>query len=79
MNPSMPFNAVELWHIAGWTMIHFLWLGALIAGVAYIGRLLSRRTMPNVRYAIARKELGITVVKTDSGAWGGLTARGCAR
>jgi beta-lactamase regulating signal transducer with metallopeptidase domain len=42
-----------MWHIAGWTMVHSLWIGAIIAIVALIGRLLARRAAPNLRYAIA--------------------------
>jgi hypothetical protein len=53
MNANLPFDTVPLWHLAGWTMVHFLWLGTLIAAVAFIVRVLSRRATPNVRYATA--------------------------
>ncbi len=53
MNAYLPFDAIELWHVAGWTMIHFLWLGTLVGAVALIGRLLLRRADPSVRYAAA--------------------------
>ena len=53
MNAYLPFEAIELWHIAGWTMIHFLWLGALVAAAALVCRLLLRRASSNVRYATA--------------------------
>ncbi len=61
MNAYLPFDAVHLWHIAGWTMIHFLWLGAIVAVVAFLCRLLLRRAAPNVRYAAA---LGCMIILT---------------
>src|SRR4051794_29431810 len=43
----------DLWNIAGWTMIHFLWTGALVAFTAFIGKMLLKRTSPTVRYTFA--------------------------
>lgn len=40
------------WHLAGWTMIHYLWIGGLIGVVAYLLRLPIRRRTPNLRYAL---------------------------
>ncbi|MEX0610976.1 MAG: hypothetical protein WD229_02545, partial [Pirellulales bacterium] len=53
MYANLPFETVELWHVAGWTMIHFLWLGTLVAVVGLIGRLVLRHATPDVRYATA--------------------------
>jgi beta-lactamase regulating signal transducer with metallopeptidase domain len=52
MNAYLPLNAIELWHVAGWTMVHFLWLGALLGAAAAVSRLFLRRTSANVRYAL---------------------------
>ncbi len=41
----------DLWLIAGWTMVHFLWLGALVGAAAAVCRLLLRRAVASVRYA----------------------------
>ena len=30
MNAYLRLDSVELWHVAGWTMLHFVWLGALV-------------------------------------------------
>ena len=30
MNTDLRFDGIELWQLAGWTMLHFLWLGTLI-------------------------------------------------
>src|SRR4051812_3405358 len=51
MNTYLPSNGFDLWHIAGWTMIHFLWLGTLVAFAALVSRWLLCRTSANVRYA----------------------------
>jgi beta-lactamase regulating signal transducer with metallopeptidase domain len=49
----LPFDEIELWHIAGWTMVHFLWLGAIVAAAGFLSRVLLRRAAPNLRYAAA--------------------------
>jgi beta-lactamase regulating signal transducer with metallopeptidase domain len=40
-------------HVVGWTLIHFVWQGALLAVVAAGAMRLCRHRTPNVRYAIA--------------------------
>ncbi len=42
-----------LWQLAGWTMLHYLWLGTIIALAGALLRLACRRTSPNIRYAIS--------------------------
>ena len=39
------------WQIAGWTMLHFLWLGTLVAAVGILARTATRRINPTIRYA----------------------------
>jgi beta-lactamase regulating signal transducer with metallopeptidase domain/tetratricopeptide (TPR) repeat protein len=41
------------WLLAGWTMLHFLWAGAVLGLLAAAGRRLLRAARPNVRYAFA--------------------------
>jgi beta-lactamase regulating signal transducer with metallopeptidase domain len=41
----------ELWRLAGWTMLHYLWIGLAIGAVAVIVRIALRRTSPIVRYS----------------------------
>jgi beta-lactamase regulating signal transducer with metallopeptidase domain len=53
MNTYLPSTGFDLWHIAGWTMIHFLWLGTLVALAAFLCRWMLRRASANVRYAIS--------------------------
>ena len=53
MNTDLRFDGIELWQLAGWTMLHFLWLGTLVGLVAGACRLLLRQASPNVRYATA--------------------------
>lgn len=42
-----------LWSLAGWTMIHYLCLGAAVAAAAFLSRWMLRRASANVRYAVA--------------------------
>src|SRR3954466_151692 len=49
----------NLWSLAGWTMVHFLWLGTLVAMLAFACRWLLRRASANTRYAIALSSLAI--------------------
>ena len=37
------------WNVAGWTMIHFLWIGLAIAAIGGILRLVCRRARPTRR------------------------------
>lgn len=45
------------WTIAGWTMLHFLWVGSLIGAASAAGRRALRRYGPEVRYAFALASL----------------------
>jgi len=45
------------WDLAGWTMLHFIWVGSLVAVLAALGRQLLRRAHPDVRYAYALASL----------------------
>ena len=53
MNNLLTWESGELWHLAGWTMLHFLWLGTLAGLAAGVGRLVLRRAPANVRYVAA--------------------------
>lgn len=59
MNAPMSSSHFDLWMIAGWTMIHFLWLGTLVALAALLGRWLLRRASANLRYAVALTSLAM--------------------
>src|SRR5215831_12244883 len=49
---------METWvYVAGWTLVHFLWQGTVIAGGAAIGLYLLRHAAPNVRYVFASAAL----------------------
>ena len=43
----------RLWIAAGWTMLHFLWVGGVLGLLAAAGRLALRSAGPNVRYTFA--------------------------
>jgi beta-lactamase regulating signal transducer with metallopeptidase domain len=59
MNAYLRFDQMQLWQIAGWTMLHFLWLGTLVGLAAGALRLLLRRASPNLRYVAATTTLAI--------------------
>jgi beta-lactamase regulating signal transducer with metallopeptidase domain len=45
------FSADAAWQLAGWTMLHFLWVGTGIAVAGAAACFACRRASPNVRYA----------------------------
>ncbi len=53
MNALLHASVSDLWSLAGWTMVHFLWLGAIVAAVATVARVALRSASPNARYAVA--------------------------
>lgn len=70
MNAVLPANTSTLWFITGWTMIHFLWLGATVAAVALGARMLLRRVSANSRYAVALASLVLLAALPPSiAAW----------
>ena len=42
--------AYRIWQIAGWTMLHYLWVGAVLGVAAIVLRLFLRSAAANVRY-----------------------------
>src|SRR6476469_6226083 len=53
MNNYLFASVENMWLLAGWTMIHFLWLGTLVAMAALACRWSLGRASANVRYAVA--------------------------
>src|SRR4051794_8781461 len=53
MNAPISSSHLDLWMVAGWTMIHFLWLGTLVAVAGLISRWVLCRASASVRYAVA--------------------------
>src|SRR6266480_3709194 len=45
--------ASPAWWRAGWTMVHYLWLGAALGGMAWGTRMMLGRADARVRYAVA--------------------------
>jgi len=70
MNALLSLRGIELWQLAGWTMVHFLWLGALVAVAAAGCRVLLRRAQPNVRYAFTLAWLlALAALPLAAAAW----------
>src|SRR3954470_20980568 len=61
MNISHFASVENIWLLAGWTMIHFLWLGTLVGTIALPSRWLLGRASANVRYAVALSWLAALV------------------
>ena len=49
MIAQISFRGAELWFVASWTMLHFLWLGTVAGLAAMACRLLLRRASADVR------------------------------
>ena len=57
------------WLTAGWTMLHFLWVGGALGLAAAAGRLALRRAAPEVRYGFALLCLASMAVAPAAIAW----------
>jgi beta-lactamase regulating signal transducer with metallopeptidase domain len=54
---------MDTWiYVAGWTLVHFVWQGAVIAAGAALGFSLLRRATANVRYMLASAALVLMLV-----------------
>ncbi|MEX2091395.1 MAG: M56 family metallopeptidase, partial [Pirellulales bacterium] len=72
MNTLLSSGSGDLWQVAGWTMLHFLWLGALAGLAAGAFRLVLRRAAANVRYAAALVCLAVlAALPVGTAAWVG--------
>jgi len=49
----------DLWLVAGWTMVHFLWVGTVFGASAFVCKWYLMRAAANVRYAVALGWLAI--------------------
>jgi len=50
MNDLFSLQSEQLWHVAGWTMLHFLWTGTLMLLVGLALRLAFKHASPQLRY-----------------------------
>jgi len=62
MNALWQLDGVDWWHVAGWTMLHYLWLGALAGLAAGVCRAVLRSAPANVRYVVALASLATLAV-----------------
>src|SRR5215475_5488180 len=54
---------MDTWvYVAGWTLVHFVWQGAVIAAGAAVGLSMLRAATPNVRYMFASAALMLMLV-----------------
>ncbi|MBX3431900.1 MAG: hypothetical protein KF847_01005 [Pirellulales bacterium] len=67
---NLPIVGESLWRLAGWTMIHSLWIGALVAAVGAAVRIALRRAAPGMRYAASLATLaGLSMAPIAVAAW----------
>jgi beta-lactamase regulating signal transducer with metallopeptidase domain len=55
-------NWARLWDVAGWTMLHYLWVGGVAGVLAAARRWLLRVGHPDIRYGYALVSLGILAI-----------------
>jgi len=56
-------------HVAGWTLVHFAWQGALVALAAIVALRLLRHATPQSRYAVGCLALAAMLVLPGATAW----------
>jgi uncharacterized protein (TIGR03435 family) len=61
-------------HVAGWTLVHFAWQGALVALAAALALRLLRHATPQSRYVVACLALAAMLVLPGATAWRLLSA-----
>ena len=59
----------EFTHVAGWTLVSFLWQGALIAAAAAVALRLASRAAASTRYAIACAALATMLAAPVTTIW----------
>ena len=59
----------RFWNLLGWTMWHYLWVGAIFSMAVMVLRILLRRSSPNLRYLAAVVSLVILALLTLSIGW----------
>ncbi len=59
----------SVWRLAGWTMLHYLWVGGVMAALAAAGRRMLRQVHPDVRYGYAVASLTTLAVAPAFIAW----------
>ncbi|TWT77817.1 Regulatory protein BlaR1 [Posidoniimonas polymericola] len=55
-------NSGALWLIAGWTMLHFLWVGSTIALITLVARFTLRTAAPLARYTVTLMGFGALAI-----------------
>jgi uncharacterized protein (TIGR03435 family) len=56
-------------HVAGWTLVHFVWQGTLIGLAAAVALHLLRQSVPQARYGVACWALAAMIVLPGATAW----------
>src|SRR5262245_41294590 len=70
MNSFLKFDGVAWWQVMAWTMLHYLWLGTLVAMAAAAARVFLRRASANVRYLTALTALALlALLPVGIAAW----------
>jgi len=66
---STTWVASPAWGVAGWTMLHYLWVGGVLAALATAGRRALLRAHPDVRYVYALAALTALAAAPAIIAW----------
>ena len=62
MNTLQNLAALDLVRHLGWTLLHFLWQGAVVAILLAVALRLARRSSAAVRYALGCMALGLLLL-----------------
>jgi hypothetical protein len=62
-------NTERVWLIVGWTMLHYLWVGAALGLGAWLARRIAERLVAPVRYAAALSCLALLAFAPVAIAW----------
>ncbi|MCA9235530.1 MAG: M56 family metallopeptidase [Planctomycetales bacterium] len=67
---NLPLVSETVWRTVGWSLLHFLWVGALAGLAGGVLRMACRRAAPAVRYAASLATLAaIVLAAVACGAW----------
>ena len=69
MNAWLPSGEMA-WRWAGWSMLHYLWLGALVALAGALLRTVCRQATPAARYAVSLTTFAVLAVAPLGIAYG---------
>jgi beta-lactamase regulating signal transducer with metallopeptidase domain len=69
MNAALRLVDTEAWSIAGWSLLHYVWIGAVLGVLAWMVKRAARPLSPQARYAVAVLMLAALAIAPPVIAW----------